>query len=115
MLTVTADDRDDPKTNNTKVFYMIKNITSSNGGAYDRLEENCNPLFSVKTINEATAEIFTNCHLKGYYGRWSIELYVGSLFSFNINIMLVMRPEEENTYNAGIYLRLKIEVRILDH
>ncbi|XP_043281406.1 cadherin-23-like [Venturia canescens] len=73
VLRVVADDQDDPKTNNTKVSYAIKNITSANGN-YVR-DESCKALFDVRTVEESIAEIFTTCHLRGYYGRWIIELY----------------------------------------
>lgn len=80
MLTVTADDRDDPNSVNTKVFYEIKEVVKADD-KMSNLTEDCPILFKVKTIKKKYAEISTNCHLKGYYGIWSLKLYV-SLYNY---------------------------------
>ncbi|XP_051174171.1 protein dachsous-like [Leptopilina boulardi] len=78
ILTITADDKDDPNTDNTKVFYEIKEIIQINNQAIKSNVE-CSNLFKVTTVNKKHAEISTNCHLKGYYGIWALKLYVQDL------------------------------------
>lgn len=74
-MTITADDKDDPNTDNTKVFYEIKEIIQISNETIKPAEE-CPILFKVKTVDQKHAEISTNCHLKGYYGIWALKLYV---------------------------------------
>ncbi|XP_043480675.1 cadherin-23-like isoform X2 [Leptopilina heterotoma] len=78
LLTITADDKDDPNTVNTKVFYEIKEIIQISNHTVTP-QENWPVLFKVKTVNQKNAEIRTNCHLKGYYGVWGVKLYVQDL------------------------------------
>ena len=75
MLSVTATDLDDPNTINTKVFYEIKDVIKIDNEK-SKPREDCRVLFKVQTIEQKHAEIITNCHLKGFYGVWALELYV---------------------------------------
>ena len=77
---MTAEDRDDPNTVNTKVFYEIKEVVKADN-EISNLAEDCPILFKVKTLKQKHAEISTNCHLKGYYGIWALTLFV-SLYNY---------------------------------
>lgn len=78
IFTVIAEDRDDPTTNNTKVFYEIRNISSADGTDVEPSKD-CAKLFEVKTREQKEADIFANCDLRGYYGSWNVELYAQDL------------------------------------
>ncbi|XP_015604477.1 protocadherin-like wing polarity protein stan isoform X2 [Cephus cinctus] len=78
ILTVVATDADKPDTNNTRVFYEILSVTAVNDTGIE-IGDDCNELFRVETYNQTDALVYANCDLKGYYGTWSLELYVQDL------------------------------------
>ncbi|XP_015518045.2 protocadherin Fat 4 [Neodiprion lecontei] len=77
VLTVVAEDYDEPNTDNTRVFYEILSVTPEDNSTV--LDDDCAVPFMVETQNQTTALIYANCSLKGYYGTWAVELYAEDL------------------------------------
>ncbi|KAK0078156.1 hypothetical protein PV325_002927 [Microctonus aethiopoides] len=75
VVKISAEDYDDPLTENTKINYKLlstKFITDDFG---NEIVEKCATPFKVETVNFKYAEIYTTQGLRGCYGTWAIELY----------------------------------------
>ncbi|XP_063995154.1 protocadherin Fat 4-like [Diachasmimorpha longicaudata] len=73
ILTITADDKDDPATVNTRVSYKILSNSLADGNT--EVEKNCENLFSLETVELKSATISAGRNLKGCYGTWKLEVY----------------------------------------
>ncbi|XP_034952432.1 cadherin-23-like [Chelonus insularis] len=85
VTNITMDDRDDPKTNNTKAIFKILNMTLLNQGSESNRIKSyilCRDPFKVITINYKYANILTNRPLFGCYGTWALELYAQDLGTY---------------------------------
>ncbi|XP_015127857.1 cadherin EGF LAG seven-pass G-type receptor 1 [Diachasma alloeum] len=73
ILKITADDKDDPATDNTKVSYKILSNSLVDGNS--EVQKNCGNLFSMETEELKSAIISAARDLKGCYGTWKVEVY----------------------------------------
>ncbi|XP_074096384.1 cadherin-AgCad1-like isoform X3 [Cotesia typhae] len=77
IIIITAEDYDDPDTNNTKVMYKILNnslITTDY-----QYPESCKNPFKLITENLKEARILTDRNLSRCYGTWAVTIYAQDL------------------------------------
>lgn len=71
ILTIEAQDFDDPETENTKVTYQLLSQFKID----DETDENCEEPFKVVTENLKQAHVFSVRDLRSCFGVWAVELY----------------------------------------